>query len=195
MIFRPPFAAGMSLLLSFLVFSVFGKVSTWPLFATEALAHEKGFPARQLAALTPTDARVTFKEVNVPQNAVRLKEFETKHTLKFGRGDLLGNLFLGAGTDGKTKVVGVFLDGKSSRGDTEFGATVTPQGRIAVLKVFSTPESADATSDAFLSTLVGKSADELSALRKDSQGNEGKVYIIELAMKAIGRVETSFSRK
>jgi hypothetical protein len=160
-----------------------------------AFAHEKAFPTRQLGAVTPSGMNVTFKETAVKPDATKLAAFEKKHGVKFGKGDLAGSLFLGAGADKKVQIVALFLDGKSDRGDTEFGASVTPQGRISQVKAFSSPESGDATSDAFLSSLVGKSADELDALRKELAKDASKAFITELALKAVGRVEASFSKK
>jgi|GEM_PF-4090836 len=162
---------------------------------TFAFAHEKVFPSRQLAALTPAETQATFKETPIRPDSAKLAEFEKKHGVTFSKGELAGSLYLGVGADKKVQLVGVFLDGKSTRGDTEFGATVTPQGRIAQVKAFSSPESGEATSEAFLAGLRGKSADELAALRKEVEKDVSKAFIVELALKAVGRVEASFARK
>lgn len=160
-----------------------------------ALAHEKAFPSKQLAAVTPANTPVTFKETGVKPDATLLAEFEKKHGVTFSKGDLAGNLFLGSAADKKVQLVAVFLDGKSDRGDTEFGASVTPQGRIGQVKAFSSPESSAATSDDFLTLLKGKSADELAALRKEVEKDPSKVFMTELALKAVGRVASSFAKK
>lgn len=178
-----------------LVVSFISTLAVASLVSTAASAHEKVFPSRQLAALTPAETPVTFKETPIRPDPAKLAEFEKKHGLTFSKGELLGPLYLGSGPDKKVQVVGLFLDGKSTRGDTEFGATVTPQGRIAQVKAFSSPESGDATSDAFLSGLRGKSADELAARRKELENDVSKAFIVELALKAVGRVEASFARK
>lgn len=90
----------------------------------------------------------------------------------------------------------MFLDGKSDSGDTEFGATVTTSGKIDNVAVYSSPESSDATAQDFLKDLNGKSADDLDALKKSlTEKEKSKKFIIELALKAIGRVEASFKKK
>ena len=181
--------------LSFTALS-FTAPSIAPWFPSAALAHEKAFPARQLKALTPEGEEVTYKESPIKPAADALAEFEKKYGLAYSKGELLGNLFLGAGAEKKVKFVALFLDGKSDRGDTEFGAAVNPQGRLVKVAVYSSPESADATAEAFLSTLAGKDAAELDALRKGIPEKEtSKKFIAELALKAVGRVQASFTKK
>lgn len=183
-------------------FAVLGTLGAGLLFlfmegtGTQAYAHEKSFPARQLNALTPAGTPLTYKEMAVRPDPTKLSEFEKKNTLTFSKGDLLGSVYMGSGEDKKVQVVAVFLDGKSTKGDTEFGASVNTQGRIAKVKAFSSPESSDATSSDFLASLEGKNADELVALRNSiPESQSSKRFIAELALKAIGRVEASFKKK
>ncbi len=161
-----------------------------------AMAHEKAFPTKQLKTLTPEGLDLSFKESGIKPDQSRLSAFEKKHALVLGKGDLAGNVFLGSDKDKKVKVVAVFLDGKSDRGETEFGATVDTSGKISKAAVFSSPESGDATAAEFLASLQGKGAEELEAMKKSIPDTErSKKFIVELAQKAIGRVESSFGRK
>lgn len=158
---------------------------TWP-----ALAHEKTFPTKQLAALTPEGLSVSFKELSVRPESTKLKQFEKDFELVFSKGELAGNLFLGTGEDKKTQLVVVFLDGKSERGDTEFGAAINNKGRVAKVIVFSSPEPA--ASKEFLSTFIDKNASELQKMRQEMAGDPSKKFLTELTLKAVGRVSSSF---
>lgn len=160
-----------------------------------AFAHERAFPTKQLKALSGGND-FTFKETDAKPTKEGLATYEQKHGFTFAKGELAGPLYLGADKDKKIKVVAVFLDGKSDNGDTEFGATVTPAGKIDALAVYSSPESSDATSQDFLKSLNGKSSDELDAVKKAfTEKEKSKKFIVELAQKAIGRVEASFKKK
>ena len=164
--------------------------------ALSASAHEKSFPSKQLKAVSPEGEDLTFKEIGLKPDSNKLKEYEKQYGFTFAKGELEGSLFVGAGSDKKPKVVAVFLDGKSDRGDTEFGATVSTAGKLLKARAFSSPEAAESTSQAFFESLIGKSADELDALRKSFGPNEkSKQYIAELAQKAVLRVSASFAKK
>lgn len=166
------------------------------LHANVALAHEKAFPAKQLKTLTPEGESLVFKESSASASKDKLAAAEQKYGIKFSKGELSGDLFLGQDKDKKTKVVVTFLDGKSENGDTEFGASVEPSGKIAKVAVFSSPESGDATSADFLNSLKGKNAEELDALKKTFGDKEkSKHFIVELAEKAALRIEASFGKK
>lgn len=160
-----------------------------------ALAHEKTFPTKQLNALA-SEPGLSFKEASAKPTQDALKEYEQKFGLKFSKGELAGPLYLAMDKEKKVKSVALFLDGKSDAGDTEFGASVTPDGKIEKVVVFSSPESADATSGEFLKTLNKKNADELDAYKRQFGEKEtSKKYIVELAQKATLRVQASFKKK
>lgn len=160
-----------------------------------AFAHERAFPTKQLKALAGGND-FTFKETDAKPTKEGLATYEQKHGFTFSKGELAGPLYLGSDKDKKIKVVAVFLDGKSDNGDTEFGATVTTAGKVDTVAIFSSPENADATSQDFLKSLSGKSADELDAMKKVfTEKEKSKKFVVELAQKAIGRVEASFKKK
>lgn len=156
----------------------------------QAFAHEKTFPTKQLAALTPEGVSVTFKEVPMRPDASKLSAFEKQHNITFLKGELAGNLFIGSSTDKKAQIVAVFLDGKSERGDTEFGAAVNTKGRVAMVQVFSSSEPA--ASKEFLATLVDKNADELREMMTQFEKEPSKQFLTKLTLKAVGRVSSSF---
>jgi hypothetical protein len=157
----------------------------WPTFA-----HEKSFPSKQLSALTPEGMSVTFKEISIRPNPEKLSEFEKQHTLTFSKGELAGNLFVGSSDDKKSQIVVVFLDGKSDRGDTEFGAAINTKGRIAKVSVFSSSEPS--ASKEFLESLYHKDASELKQMMSLFEKEPSKQFLIKLSLKAIGRVSSSF---
>ena len=158
--------------------------------AGTAFAHEKSFPTKQLAALTPEGISVTFKELSVRPDNEKLAIFEKEHGISFTKGELAGNLFVGTSHDKKAQIVVVFLDGKSDRGETEFGAAINTKGRVAKVSVFSSPESA--ASKDFLSTLVDKDASDLQKLKLEFVKEPSKKFLVELTLKAVGRVSSSF---
>lgn len=170
-------------------------VASFSVVSTTAVAHERAFPSKQLKALAASND-FTFKEGEAKPMKEALASFEQKHGFSYSKGELAGPIYLGSDKDKKIKVVAVFLDGKSDSGDTEFGATVTTAGKIDNVAVYSSPESSEATSQEFLKSLNGKSADELDALKKAlTEKEKSKKFIVELAQKAIGRVEASFKKK
>lgn len=161
-----------------------------------AFAHERSFPTRQLKLLTPEGESVFFKASSIRPSQDKLSAFESKFSIKFTRGELLGDLYLGQDAGKKTKFIALFLDGQSASGDTEFGALVDTDGRIAKIAVFSSPEAAESTSPEFLKLLTGKNANELDATKKSfTEKEKSKLFIVELAQKAILRVEAAVGRK
>jgi hypothetical protein len=161
-----------------------------------AFAHERSFPTKQLTALTPEGLELTYKESAIKADKEKLSAAEKKYGFVYSKGELLGNLFLGMDKDKKVKAVSVFLDGKSDKGDTEFGASVDTSGKILKVAIYSSPESGEATSNAFLESLSGKSRDDLEIMKKAlPEGDKSKRFIVELAQKALLRVESSFGRK
>ncbi len=164
-------------------------------FSCVAMAHEKTFPTKQLNALAPSDEHITFRESALHPASEALKDFEKKYELVFSKGELSGGVFLGSKSDKKTSVVAVFLDGKTSKGETEFGASVSTQGKIVKVKLFSSPETSDATSEEFLKSLENKSADELQEMKKTLAKDSSQYFVVTLSQKALGRVASSFAKK
>lgn len=161
----------------------------------EVFAHEKSFPTKLLKQLDDS-GEYTFREADIKASKEGLATFEKRFGFNFSKGDLAGPLYLGSDKSKNVKVVVVFLDGKSENGDTEFGAAVTTAGKLDAVAVFSSPESADATSPVFLKGLKGKGVEDLETLKKDfSEKEKSKKFIVELAQKAIGRIEASFKKK
>lgn len=170
-------------------------VSTIFVFSCVAMAHEKTFPTKQLNALANTEQHITFRESAMRPAPDALKEFEKKYDLVFSKGELAGSLFLGSNTDKKTTLVAVFLDGKTDKGDTEFGASVSIQGKIVKVKLFSSPETSDATNEEFLKSLENKSAGELQDMKKTLAKESSQYFVVTLSQKALGRVTSSFAKK
>lgn len=158
--------------------------------STTVFAHEKSFPTKQLSALTPEGQEVTFKETPLRPSMSKISDFEKKYSVKFSKGELAGSLFVGDNSDKKSRLVVVFLDGKSDSGDTEFGAAINTQGRVAKVQIFSSSEPG--AKKEFVASLTGKSAEELSAMVTALDKSPSEKFLTTLALKAVGRVSASF---